>query len=685
MKLTASVSAFFLVLGLMLMGVFAVEKATVNMGGSISFTATDIYARVTGSIANAQGEYADYILPTLEFSAESDTPDQSGWSNLNLNFDDQATPIEVTIKVENLSAQNTLRVNLNDTITSTVANFKKEVKVVGSDDLYQNASDITLQPDTGSTDNETTFTITFSVENKNNSVSADFNYQINLFDQYYVPETYEDFSFSIDEAEKTATVTGYTGTDTDVVIPSSISLGGKNEITNFRFSNFYSMNQLLANTLYLAKWNYTDGNGEKGIITNADQISGTLHPASLPTPVDVEVEYQVELNNEDLYINTSSLSEYLNYFEQLKASGNIEGGFYATVGGERTLFSTVDEFIERYPDTTQIFPITLELENPIYNGRVCVEGNDYTVTNIEGYAFRDVSLNSITLSESISYLSNNAFYLSTIDTIYLNSNLSSCGNNGVFSGITAQSIIVGDNVTSIPDYLFYPGYHSSHLISELIFMPNSQLKSIGNYAFYYFGGYSFETLDLTNCKKLTNIGDYAFYYCYVIKIEIPGSVNSIGQYAFKDCHRLQNLIFSDNSQLTSIGSYAFNGCRSLTNVTFGDNSQLTSIGDDAFRNCTSLTSVDLGECTKLTSIGSYAFEGCSSLTSVTINEYVFRNVTSSSSSCGYIFSNISSGETVRVPANLIDDLKLTNTYLDNTTYFTRSESAVDGYYVYTRV
>ena len=244
MKLTASVSAFFLVLGLMLMGVFAVEKATVNMGGSISFTATDIYARVTGSIANAQGEYADYILPTLEFSAESDTPDQSGWSNLNLNFDDQATPIEVTIKVENLSAQNTLRVNLNDTITSTVANFKKEVKVVGSDDLYQNASDITLQPDTGSTDNETTFTITFSVENKNNSVSADFNYQINLFDQYYVPETYEDFSFSIDEAEKTATVTGYTGTDTDVVIPSSISLGGKNEITNFRFSNFYSMNQL---------------------------------------------------------------------------------------------------------------------------------------------------------------------------------------------------------------------------------------------------------------------------------------------------------------------------------------------------------------------------------------------------------------------------------------------------------
>ena len=34
MKLTASISAFVLIIGLMLMGVFAVNQATVNMGGS---------------------------------------------------------------------------------------------------------------------------------------------------------------------------------------------------------------------------------------------------------------------------------------------------------------------------------------------------------------------------------------------------------------------------------------------------------------------------------------------------------------------------------------------------------------------------------------------------------------------------------------------------------------------------
>ena len=172
MKLTASISAFFLVVGLMLIGIMAVNQATVNMGGSISFTATDVYARVTGKIENAQGEYADKELPPLEFSAENDTPDQSGWSNLNLLFDDDATPIVIKVTVENLSAQNTLRVNLNDTLSSTVGNLEKVVKNDGED--YTNQTDITLQPN-GQENDSTTFTITMSVTNKNNSVTADFD------------------------------------------------------------------------------------------------------------------------------------------------------------------------------------------------------------------------------------------------------------------------------------------------------------------------------------------------------------------------------------------------------------------------------------------------------------------------------------------------------------------------------
>ena len=85
----------------------------------------------------------------------------------------------------------------------------------------------------------------------------------------------------------------------------------------------------------------------------------------------------------------------------------------------------------------------------------------------------------------------------------------------------------------------------------------------------------------------------------------------------------------------------------------------------------------------MTSIGSYAFNSCSGLTSVTINQYVFENIDSWFDSCGYLLDNIDSGETVLVPANLID-AGLTNSYLDGSS-FTRSETAnEDGFYVYTK-
>ena len=256
MKLTASISAFFLVVGLMLIGIMAVNQATVNMGGSISFTATDVYARVTGKIENAQGEYANKELPTLEFSAENDTPDQSGWSNLNLLFDDDATPIVIKVTVENLSAQNTLRVNLNDTLSSTVGNLEKVVKNDGED--YTNQTDITLQPN-GQENDSTTFTITMSVTNKNNSVTANFDYELNLFDQYYVePQIYDYFTFK-EIGDGTVELTAFDeekAPSTDIVIPESVSYvdgvwmdGDEFDVTSIGYNAFFNCDGLTSITL----------------------------------------------------------------------------------------------------------------------------------------------------------------------------------------------------------------------------------------------------------------------------------------------------------------------------------------------------------------------------------------------------------------------------------------------------
>ena len=147
---------------------------------------------------------------------------------------------------------------------------------------------------------------------------------------------------------------------------------------------------------------------------------------------------------------------------------------------------------------------------------------------------------------------------------------------------------------------------------------------------------------------------------------------------------LTNLVVPEG--VTSIGESAFFGCSGLTGELVIPEG-VTSIGGSAFGRCGGLTSINFSNCTSLTSIGMLAFAGCTGFTSVTMNEFVFRNTNSSPIfGSGLLVNNISSGETVLVPANLIDDLGLTNSYLDNASEFTRSVRAnEDGYYVYTKI
>ena len=203
----------------------------------------------------------------------------------------------------------------------------------------------------------------------------------------------------------------------------------------------------------------------------------------------------------------------------------------------------------------------------------------------------------------------------------------------------------------------------------------STLENIGSCAFW--GCYSLTNIDIP--KGVKTIGIFAFYYCTSLKsITIPEGVTSIENYTFVNCSSLKSITIPES--VTSIAGKAFHSCTSLTSITIPE--RVTSIADQAFYGCTSLTSITIPE--RVTSIESQAFDGCTSLTSVTINEYVFRNVTSSASSCGYILDNIdTAGETVYVPANIIDDLGLTNAYLDDDSIFEKTKSEDGQYYIYT--
>lgn len=138
-------------------------------------------------------------------------------------------------------------------------------------------------------------------------------------------------------------------------------------------------------------------------------------------------------------------------------------------------------------------------------------------------------------------------------------------------------------------------------------------------------------------KSVTSVADYAFKDCRGLKSIIIGdSITSIGNYAFGTCTSL-NSINIPNS-VTSIGDWAFAYCRSLNTITLPNS--VISIGKRAFLMCEGLNSFTLPN--RVTMIGFGVFDGCSGLTSLTIP----NSVTSIDT---VAFRNCKSLKTITIP------------------------------------
>ncbi len=163
-------------------------------------------------------------------------------------------------------------------------------------------------------------------------------------------------------------------------------------------------------------------------------------------------------------------------------------------------------------------------------------------------------------------------------------------------------------------------YQCNGLISVII--PGS-VKSIGDYAFRYCRN----LITVTLGSGVESIGSRTFYECTSLTtITLPDSLNSIGEYAFYGCSVLKSVTIPD--EVKTINEYAFAYCFGLTSLTIG--SGVESIGSYAFRDCRSLTSVTIPD--NVVSIGNYAFYFCLSLISIeigggveSIGDYAFRN------------------------------------------------------------
>lgn len=148
-----------------------------------------------------------------------------------------------------------------------------------------------------------------------------------------------------------------------------------------------------------------------------------------------------------------------------------------------------------------------------------------------------------------------------------------------------------------------------------VFIPATVL-SIGSHAFSCCK--SLATVTFAEGSHLKSIGVSAFSgtdsaHPIFKEIQIPDSVETIGNAAFRYCQDLERITLP--STLQKLSNTTFHGCTALSEVTFP--ASLKTIEKGAFIGCRKLSEVKLPA--SLTTIQSYVFDSCSSLETVFYN------------------------------------------------------------------
>ena len=251
-------------------------------------------------------------------------------------------------------------------------------------------------------------------------------------------------------------------------------------------------------------------------------------------------------------------------------------------------------------------------------------------------------LESVTIGEGVTSIGKHAFkYCTSLETVYWNATNCTGGWFVESSSIVSVShmfsdcdnlttVVIGENVQSIPAYAFY--YSSLKSVT----IPDS-VKSIGKNAFKYCSRLESVTIG----KGVTFIGNEAFRLCESLEIVYWNATNCAGGWTndgqiypiFYECDKFATVVIGVNVQ--SIPDYLFYHCDSLKSVIIPDG--VTSIGNYAFKYCIGLESVTIGE--DVTTIGKGAFQNCNSLETVYWNAIECEGGWLSGTSISALFTN----------------------------------------------
>ena len=223
-----------------------------------------------------------------------------------------------------------------------------------------------------------------------------------------------------------------------------------------------------------------------------------------------------------------------------------------------------------------------------------------TVTAIEDYAFSDSGIESITIGASVKKIGTEVFEDCT-DLKTVNWYAKTIPNYTFYNCTNLKNINIKSTLKSIGKYAF------KGTAMKTFTMPNS-VTTVGNNAF-------------TNCKKLNNLifsknvqtipSFIAYNTPNLQKIVIKDGTKTISKKAFAKCGAKEIII---PNSVTTIGKEAFSNAKNLKSIKFPN--KVSQINDSTFKGCKNLESLNIGK--NINYIGECAFMNCSNLKTIDI-------------------------------------------------------------------
>lgn len=405
-------------------------------------------------------------------------------------------------------------------------------------------------------------------------------------------------------------ITGYTGTESDIVVPGT--LGGKTvkEIKSQAFSNNEKLEKLtipstverfdcdkLDSCPKLKEIIVDDGNAKyaskDGVLFSKDFLYLYAYPAH-----KADESYKI-LDETGIIVSFCGNKN----LKSIDLSNNA-----------RTRSIAINSFAFKYCTALENVNIGIHASDDIYDHSVigyraflgCTALKEIvipsTVRDIQESPFAEC-----TALEKISVATANEKYCS-IDGVLFEKNGSDKKLLSYPPAIKNESYTVPDGVTEIG----YEAFGDCNYTSD-IEIPAFVTK-MGEYAFEK----ASSVKEVALGEGITEIPSGCFKDSNLSIVHVRGKITKIGQYSFSGCKITNPDAIISNIAEIPMGAFAY--CESLSDVHFPAN--VKSIGFDAFRECTSLSYVNFSGSTEARTIDGYAFADCTSLAGAYIGEEV---------------------------------------------------------------